>query len=68
MKKAIATIINDSNETMTIFFNGDGEALTAEADDVCETTEYHAADEQDARDAARMMWGGFGNPWGFQEI
>ena len=38
MKKAIATINTDAG-TMTIYYNGSGEYMTAERDDIIETIE-----------------------------
>ncbi|MBE6721855.1 MAG: hypothetical protein E7572_05130 [Ruminococcaceae bacterium] len=70
MRTAIATIDTDAG-TMTIYYNGKGEALTAETADgnTVDECEYTAQSLQDARDAARMMWGyDGGNVWGYQEI
>ena len=70
MKKAIATISADVG-TMTIYYNGKGEALTAETADgnTVDECEYTARSLSDARNAARAMWGyDGGSAWGYQEI
>ena len=57
MKKAIATISTDAG-TMTIYYNGEGESLTAETADgsTVDECEYTARSLSDARNAARAMW------------
>lgn len=55
MRKAIATIEAEIG-TMTIYYNGEGEALTVEAEDVVGTLDYIAKSEEDAIDAAWAMY------------
>lgn len=49
MRKAIGVLHNPFNaESMTIYYNGEGEYITAENNQTIENMEYRAEDEMDA--------------------
>lgn len=66
MKKAIATIINQKNEPMTIYYNGANKEITAENENTVEEAGYVAESLEDAQQAAANMWSG--SEWEYEEI
>lgn len=56
MKKAIATI-EGANGTMTIYYNGKGEAMTAEDANTCEMLEVMPRSLKEARKDVSMIYG-----------
>lgn len=68
MKKAIGVLHNPDNctDTLTIYYNGPGESITAENSEKVENMEYRAKDEADAMDAARLMYSVW--PWEYEAL
>lgn len=68
MKKAIGILHNPDNnaEPLTIYYNGEGEYITAENSHTVENMEYRAENELDARDAARLMYSVW--PWKYEVL
>lgn len=68
MKKAIGILRFPDNESLslTIYYNGEGEYITAENSETVENMEYRAENEADARDAARWMYSVW--PWEYEEM
>ena len=55
-RKAIATIETENGE-MTIYYNGEGNELTAEKENTVEEIGYKPVSFDDAADAVYMMYG-----------
>ena len=68
MKKAIGVFRFPDNEDLsfTIYYNGQGESITAENSEEVEDMEYLAKDEADARDAAQIMFSVW--PWEYEAL
>lgn len=68
MKKAIGKILNPDglDEPMTVYYNGEGEPMTAECGHLVEDIGYTPSSEEDAREAAMAMYGAW--PWEYEEI
>lgn len=68
MKKAIGILRNPDNgaKPMKIYFNGSGEPMTAENNDIVESLEYCPVNEADAKDAALAMYSAW--PWDYEEL
>lgn len=68
MKKAIGILHNPDNgaKPMKIYFNGSGEPMTAENNDIVESLEYCPVNEADAKDAAWAIYSAW--PWDYEEL